>query len=469
MPTPFIHPDFLLQGKTAQALYHGFAEEEPILDYHTHLSPADIAANRSFANLHDIWLEGDHYKWRAMRANGINEKFCTGSASPSEKFQAWASTLPKALRNPLYHWSQLELKRFFDIDDLLSESTANAIWDHANARLATPELSAHGILNHFKVRALCTTDDPADDLSAHIQIAKSNLNTRVYPTFRPDKATSVHSPDDFNPWLDRLAERTNCDINSYAALLNALQKRHDDFHAAGCRLSDHSLSHAPANFCSDQEAETIFANARAHKAASPEERDKFISNLMLFLGHLDANKNWTKQLHLGALRNNNSRLTKITGPDAGFDSMDDLPQARSLAAYLDKLDSTNQLPRIILYNLNPSDNYTFSSMAGNFQDGSITAKIQHGSGWWFLDQKEGIEWQLNCLSNLGLLSNFIGMLTDSRSLMSLTRHEYFRRILCNLLGNEIDRGELPNDHPLIGKLIQNICYQNAVNFLNLPH
>jgi len=468
MTTPFIHPDFLLQGKTAQALYHEFAADQPILDYHTHLSPGDIASNRQFANLYEIWLEGDHYKWRAMRTNGISEEFCTGDAKPREKFNAWASTVPHTLRNPLFHWTHLELKRYFDIDTLLNEKSADAIWEKTNAQLASPEFSTHGILKRFNVRAVCTTDDPSDDLEAHRSIAESDLPTRVFPTFRPDRATEVHKPAQFNDWLDRLGQRADCDIRNLDDLFDALKKRHDAFHAIGCRLSDHSLDRAHAEFCSESDANAIFNKARSGNAASPEEHDKFISNLMLFFGHLDAERNWTKQLHLGALRNNNSRLFKITGADAGFDSMDDLPQARKLSAYLNQLDSTNQLPRVILYNLNPTDNYTFGAMTGNFQDGSVAAKVQHGSGWWFLDQKEGIQWQLNALSNLGLLSKFVGMLTDSRSFMSMPRHEYFRRILCNLLGNEIDSGELPNDTAMVGGMISDICYHNAREFLQLP-
>jgi glucuronate isomerase len=464
---PFIHEDFLLNTRTAQRLYHQFAESEPILDYHCHLPPKDIAENRQFRNLFEIWLEGDHYKWRAMRANGVDERYCTGDAEPWEKFLAWARTVPHTLRNPLYHWTHLELKRYFGIEDLLDESSAKRIWDKANSMLATDALRAHGILAKFRVTALCTTDDPTDDLAHHKSIADSGLATKVYPAYRPDKALNVHIPDVFNAWVDRLAAISNVDIRNFQSLVDALRQRHDFFHAMGSRLSDHGLNHCYADFCSDQVAAGLFDKARRGQAATPQERSQFAANLMLFFGHLDAEKGWTKQLHVGAYRSANTRKLRETGPDTGFDSIGDWPQLDALGAYLDRLDQENSLPKTIVYNLNPADNYAFAAMVGNFQDGKIAGKMQFGSGWWYLDQKEAMQWQMNALSNIGLLSRFVGMLTDSRSFMSYPRHEYFRRVLCNLIGDDIEKGEIPDSDELVGPMIRNICYSNAKQYLGL--
>jgi glucuronate isomerase len=464
---PFIHDDFLLHSKAARKLFHDFAKNEPILDYHCHLSPKDIAENRKFKDLYEIWLEGDHYKWRAMRANGVPERFCTGDAAPFEKFSAWANTVPHTLRNPLYHWTHLELERYFGISDTLNGNTAHHIWDKANAALQGEELRTQGIFHKFNVRAVCTTDDPTDDLKWHQQIAKSSLATRICPTFRPDKALKVADTEQFNTWVDRLAEVSNKQIGRFNELLDALKSRHDYFHAAGSRLSDHGLSHCYANFCTEATAAAIFDKARSNQAVSPEQSEQFASFMMLFFGHLDAEKGWTKQLHVGAMRNTNTRGLRSLGPDTGYDSIGDWNQAESLARYLDRLDQEQALPRTILYNLNPADNYVLATMIGNFQDGSVAGKIQFGSGWWFLDQKEAMEWQINALSSCGLLSRFIGMLTDSRSFMSYTRHEYFRRVLCNLLGNDIERGELPNELELIGAMVRNICFANARDYLRL--
>jgi len=464
----FIHRDFLLNTRAARRLYHQFAAPEPIFDYHCHLSPRDIAENRQFRNLFEIWLEGDHYKWRAMRSNGVTERFCTGDANPFSKFKAWAATAPHTLRNPLFHWTHLELKRYFDIDELLDKSSAPRIWKRANQLLATPELTAQGILKRFKVTTLCTTDDPTDDLKHHKAIAAAGITTRVLPAFRPDKALMVNQPQEFCAWLERLAEMSNMDADHISSFCAALRKRHDFFHAHGCRLSDHGLNQCHANFCTEKVAARIFAKARRGRAASPEEHGQFAAFMMLFFGHLDAEKGWVKQLHLGPLRNNNTRLLKQLGPDTGFDSIGDFPQAAALARYLDQLDQENALPKTIIYNVNPADNYVFGSMIGNFQDGTVVGKIQWGSGWWFLDQKEGMEWQLNALSNLGLLSRFVGMVTDSRSFMSYPRHEYFRRVLCNLVGRDVESGELPDDDKLLGPMIRNICYHNAKHYLNLP-
>jgi glucuronate isomerase len=463
----FIHEDFLLNTGTARRLYREFAAAEPILDYHCHLPPQDVAANRQFRNLFEIWLEGDHYKWRAMRANGIDERYCTGDAPPSEKFQAWARTVPHTLRNPLYHWTHLELKRYFGIEELLDESSAPRIWEQANAALATPELSAHGILAKFKVKAVCTTDDPTDDLSCHKAIAASGIGTKVFPTFRPDKALNVHLPEVFNPWVARLEASSNTEIGSFQALTDALRQRHDFFHAMGGRLSDHGLNHAYGEFATDSEAAAIFDRARSGQAATPDEQRRFGGNLMLHFGRLDAEKGWTKQLHIGARRNNNTRRFHEIGPDTGFDSIGDWPQADALGNYLDRLDQENALPKLVVYNLNPADNYVIATMIGNFQDGRTAGKIQIGSGWWYLDQKEAMQWQMNALSNCGLLSRFLGMLTDSRSFMSYPRHEYFRRVLCDMLGKDIETGEIPDNDTLVGPMIKNICYGNAKNFLGL--
>lgn len=463
----FIHEDFLLSTKTARSLYKKYAEAEPILDYHCHLPPQDVAANRQFKNLFEIWLEGDHYKWRAMRANGVDERFCTGDADPRDKFTAWARTVPQTLRNPLYHWTHLELKRYFGIDTLLDESTAASIWEKANSQLATDDLRAHGILKRFHVKAVCTTDDPADDLSCHKAIAASGLATKVFPTFRPDKSLNVHLPEVFNAWLQRLEAVANVSITTYQGLVDALAKRHDFFHHMGGRLSDHGLNYPFADFCSEQEAAAIFDKARSGKAATAEEQSRFASNMMLHFGRWDAAKGWTKQLHLGARRNNNSRRFQQMGPDTGWDSIGDWPQIDALGNYLDRLEQENALPKVVIYNLNPADNYPVATMIGNFQDGKTAGKIQHGSGWWFQDQKEAMTWQMNALSNCGLISKFLGMLTDSRSFMSYPRHEYFRRVLCDLFGRDVENGELPDNEELVGGTIRNICYGNAHRFLGL--
>jgi len=463
----FIHEDFLLHSKTGQHLYHQYAESQPILDYHCHLLPQDIVRNQQFPDLSEIWLAGDHYKWRAMRANAVPERYCTGEATPFEKFMAWARTVPHTLRNPLYHWTHLELKRYFGIDRLLDERSAPAIWEQANALLATDELRPHGILRKFKVRALCTTDDPTDDLGFHKQIAASSLATRVYPAFRPDKALHVHEPAPFGSWVDRLAAASGIDVVRFGDFLAALRQRHDYFHQMGSRLSDHGLNRCYADFCPEATAAAIFDKVRAGRPATAEEQSQFASFMMLYFGHLDAEKGWTQQLHLGAHRDANTRRLQELGPNTGFDSVGDWPQAHALGAYLDRLDRENALPKTIIYNLNPADNYAFATMAGNFQDGTVAGKIQFGSGWWFLDQKEGMTMQMNALSNAGLLSRFVGMLTDSRSFMSYPRHEYFRRVLCNQLGSEMENGELPDDTALVGEMVQRICYQNAKEYLGL--
>lgn len=465
MKKPFIHDDFLLHTDAARDLYHSFAKPEPIYDYHCHLPQQLILENHTFADLAEIWLGGDHYKWRAMRSNGANERFCTGNATPREKFDAWCATVPHTLRNPLYHWSHLELARYFGIFDIINPSSADKIWQEANEKLAT--MRVHDILAANRVAVICTTDDPAESLEQHEKINRLGIKTRVYPTFRPDKALIVDKPAAFNAWLEKLPDAASTAVKSFDDFLAALDKRHAAFHAVGGRLSDHGMENCFAEPCTAAEAKAIFDAARTGKAASAVDAAKFASFMMIEFGRWDAKRGWTKQLHLGAQRNNNTRLLGKLGPDTGFDCIGDFPQTRALSRYLDTLDSTDELPRTVLYNLNPADNYAFATMIGNFQDGSVPGKMQFGSGWWFLDQKEAMEWQLNALSNLGLLSRFVGMLTDSRSFLSYTRHEYFRRTLCNLLGAEMERGEIPNDRALVGGMVKNICFANSRDYFRL--
>ncbi len=464
----FLHDDFLLTTATARRLYHEVAKAQPIYDYHCHLPPDQIAADRRFENLTQIWLGGDHYKWRALRAAGVDEDLITGAAtSDYEKFLAYCRVVPQLVRNPLHHWSHLELRRFFGIDLLINEANAPRIWELANAKLATPAFTARGILAAAGVSVVCTTDDPADSLEHHQAIARSDLKTRVYPTFRADKLVAVAAPAVFNAWCDLLAARAGLAVDSLPALLDALDRRHAFFHSLGGRLSDHGLENLPDADCTEAEAAAIFAQTRSGRAATPDQAAKWLWFVMLFLGRLDAKRGWTKQLHLGALRNNNGRLLKRLGADAGVDSIGDFPQARALSRYLDALDRENALPRVVLYNLNPADNYVFASMTGNFQDGSSAGKIQFGSGWWFLDQKEGMEWQINALSSLGLLSRFVGMLTDSRSFLSYPRHEYFRRLLCKLLGEDVEAGLIPADDAALDALVRDICFGNAAAYFGL--
>lgn len=457
----YLDENFLLYSPTARRLFHEVAKDQPIIDYHCHLSPREIATNHRWQNLSDIWLGGDHYKWRLMRANGIDEDYITGDASPREKFQAWAETVPYTLRNPIHHWTHIELQRYFGISQLLTPDTADDIWDRANEVLAEQDFSTHGLLDKFDVRVVGTTDDPADPLDDHEAIAASHLKTKVVPTFRPDKALLVDQPDLLLPWLTKLEAVSDTSIVHLSDLLAALQKRHDDFHQAGGRLSDHGIDRLPALRCSDEEAAVIFNRARSGRAATAEEKEKFAFYLMVFFGQLDAAKGWTKQLHLGAFRNINSQMAAKLGPDTGYDTIGDTQQGPALIGYLDALAAAGSLPKMVLYNLNPRDNYLFACLTGPFQDGTFAGKIQFGSGWWFLDQKNGMELQLDALSATGLLSRFVGMLTDSRSFLSFPRHEYFRRILCNLLGGEAERGELPDDFEALSGLVSDICFANA--------
>jgi glucuronate isomerase len=463
----FITENFLLKTDTARELYFNHAAPQPIYDYHCHLSPKLIAENHRFRNLYDIWLAGDHYKWRAMRANGIEEKFCTGDASDVEKFQAFIKTVPYTLRNPIYHWSHLELLRYFGIDDLINESSGDAIWKQANLQLASPDFGVHGILEKNRVAVVVTTDDPVDSLEYHQSIKKQGLTTRVYPAFRPDGAMTVGNSPVFNTWCGKLAATSGKDVSTFTGFLDGLKQRHDFFHENGCRLSDHGLETCFATECNEKEAARIFNLARDNKPVTPEESSAFNTYIMLYFGHLDAKRGWTKQLHLGARRNNNSRQRKSLGPDTGYDSIGDFSQGNALDWYLDRLESNGDLPKMVLYNVNPTDNYLFATMTGNFQDGSIPGKIQFGSGWWFLDQLEGMTWQINALSSLGLLRRFVGMLTDSRSFLSYTRHEYFRRLLCNLIGNDVKDGLLPHDMELLGSMVRDICFDNARDYFGL--
>jgi glucuronate isomerase len=463
----FLDEDFLLTNDSARHLYHEFAAGQPILDYHCHLPPRDLAENRRFDNLYEIWLEGDHYKWRAMRANGIDERFITGDAGPKEKFLAWARTVPETVGNPLFLWTHLELRRYFGIDEPLDPQSAEGIWNRANEALKHEDLSAWSILAKFHVTALSTTDDPVDDLQYHHALAGSELSTRVYPAFRPDKALGVDRSETFRAWVARLGEASGGEIRRFPDFLDALRQRHDHFHRLGCRLSDHGLDYCYADFCTDGVAEEIFDRALAGQAADRHEHHKFASYMMLFFGFLDAEKGWTKQLHLGARRNACSRRFRELGPDTGFDAMGEWPQIDSLHAYLDRLDQHDSLPKTIVYNHNPVHNYAFATLMGSFQDGRCPGKMQLGSGWWFLDQRQGIEWQLRALSNVGLLSRFVGMVTDSRSFMSYPRHEYFRRVLCDLIGGDVETGQLPDDDRLLGPLVRRICYENAAGYLGL--
>jgi glucuronate isomerase len=463
----FINEDFLLRSQPARELYHNFAKDAPIYDYHCHLPPDEVAADRRFKDLYEIWLAGDHYKWRAMRTNGIAERFCTGDADPYEKFLAFCETVPHTVRNPLYHWCHLELLRYFDIKEQINPANARRIWDQASERLSAPEFSARGILNRFKVAVVGTTDDPTDDLVHHAKVVSANISTRMVPTFRPDKGLRVDMPAAFNDWVDKLSQIAQVECKDLAGYLKALEVRHEAFHAMGARLSDHGMERAMHMETSFAAVARIFQNARAGQVLSADDCEAFAFYVLRHIGQLNHQKGWTMQFHLGVMRNNNSRALRNCGTDSGFDSIHDVPQAIKLSRFLDSLDSDGCLPKVILYNLNPADNYLMATMAGNFQDGSIPGKVQFGSGWWFNDQKEAMIWQMNALSNLGLLSRFVGMLTDSRSFLSYCRHEYFRRILCDLIGTDVVNGELPADYELLGDLVQRIAFRNARDYFGI--
>ncbi len=457
----FLDEHFLLKTDTAKQLYHDYAAKMPIIDYHNHLPPVQIANDIKFDNITQVWLYGDHYKWRAMRTNGIAERYCTGDAPDFEKFEQWAATVPYTLRNPLYHWTHLELQRYFDVHDILNASSARAIYDHCNALLQTPEYSVRGLLNKMNVKVLCTTDDPVDSLEFHQQIAGEGLGLKVFPAFRPDKAMAVEDVQAFNVYLEKLEAAANTSISDFNDYLMALKSRHNFFASLGCSVSDHGLEEIYAEDYSAVEIRSIFGKARNGESLSNGEVLKFKSAMLVVFAEWDHEKGWVQQYHLGALRNNNARMMRELGADTGWDSIGDFRQARTLSKFLSRLDAEDKLAKTILYNLNPADNELMATMIGNFNDGSSAGKVQWGSAWWFLDQKDGMTKQINTLSNMGLLSRFVGMLTDSRSFLSFPRHEYFRRILCDLFGSEIEAGELPNDIAWTGKVIQDICYNNA--------
>ena len=468
-PRTFITNDFLLESPVARRLYHDHAEALPIVDYHNHLPPQAVAEDQHFANLTQIWLAGDHYKWRAMRTWGVPERFITGDASDEEKFARWADTVPATLRNPLYHWTHLELKKPFGLHVLLNPDTAKHVWKTANARLATPAFSVRGLLRQANVEVLCTTDDPADDLRWHQAAARDrSLRLRLLPSFRPDAALGIEAPAAWNAWLDRLAAAADTTVNDWSGLLLALNRRCDVFHQLGGRLSDHGLEQAYADPCPPETAATLFRRARRGETLGVSEVRAFRSALLFELGLMYAARDWTQQFHLGALRNVNTGLMQQLGRDCGCDVIGDFEQAAPLARMLDRWNREGRLARTMLYNLNPRDNEVFAAMCGAFQDGSVRGKIQYGSAWWFLDQLDGMEKQIESLSNLGLLRCFVGMLTDSRSFLSFSRHEYFRRILCNVLGRDVARGRLPRDFDLLGGLVRDICHDNAARYFQFP-
>ncbi len=463
----FNDKNFLLQTSAAEKLYHEHAAKMPIIDYHCHLIPEYVAEDHRFDNLSRVWLEGDHYKWRAMRTNGIDEKYITGKeTSDWEKFEKWAETVPYTMRNPLYHWTHLELKTAFGVDKLLNPQTAKEIYDTCTAMLQTPEYSARGLMLHYKVETVCTTDDPVDSLEHHLKCAADDFGVKVLPTWRPDKAMAVENPEAFRSYIDRLSAVSGVEIKSYDDVLSALKVRHEFFESVGCRLSDHGIEEFYADDYTPREIEKIFKKVYGGKKLSAEEVGKYKSAMMKDFAVMDWQSGWTQQFHYGALRNNNSRMFASLGADTGFDSIGDFTVAKNLSGFLDSLDKDDHLAKTIIYNLNPRDNEVVATMLGNFQDGRYGAgKIQFGSGWWFLDQKDGMERQMNALSLLGLLSRFVGMLTDSRSFLSYPRHEYFRRTLCNLLGNDIEQGLLPaSEMEFIGKMVEDISYNNAKNF-----
>ena len=465
---PIVAPDFLLDTPAARELYHNYAAGMPIIDYHCHLSPQQIAHNYQFENLTDAWLRGDHYKWRAMRANGIAEEGITGAVDDRQKHHNWAATLPYTLRNPLYHWSHLELDRYFGISKLLGPDNADSVYEQCSEQLQQPEWRVRGLLKRMDVSVVCTTDDPADDLAAHRALREEQTyDMRVYPGFRPDRALQIDRGE-YNDYLDRFSQIAGRTVASYTDLLETLEQRIDDFHQLGGRVSDHGLEQLYAEPYTEGEITRLFARRRAGEQVTPQEARQFQTAVLLELGRMYHRRGWVQQFHLGALRNNNSRILRQLGADAGVDSIGDFRQARGLQHHLDALDRTDQLAKTIVYNLNPADNEVMATMVGNFNDGSVAGKLQYGSAWWFLDQLDGMERQLNVLSNMGLLSRFVGMLTDSRSFLSFPRQEYFRRLLCQLLGRDVARGLLPNDLPWIGKIIQDISYHNANNYFNFP-
>lgn len=462
----FLDENFLLNTKAAQLLYHDYAKEMPIIDYHCHLPPQQIANDHQFGNLTQAWLYGDHYKWRAMRTNGVEEGYITGDMPDWEKFQKWAETVPYTLRNPLFHWTHLELQRYFDVHDIVSARTARSIYDTCSEKLQTKEYSVRNLLRKMNVSAVCTTDDPVDSLEFHQKLKQDGFEIPILPAFRPDSAMNVDNPEHFNAYIKKLEAATNIAISNFNDYLFALENRHDFFASMGCTVSDHGLEEIYVEEFTGVEVESAFSKIRTGKPLSDTERRKFKSAMLVHFAEWDWEKEWVQQYHLGALRNNNTRMMQRLGADTGWDSIGDFSQGRALAKFLDRLDREDKLAKTILYNLNPADNELMATMIGNFNDGSIAGKIQFGSAWWFMDQKDGMTRQINALSNMGLISRFVGMLTDSRSFLSFPRHEYFRRIVCNLFGEEITNGELPNDLEWIGKVVKDICYYNARQYFN---
>ena len=465
----FIQDDFILQTETAKKLYHNHAKNKPIIDYHCHLVPKEIAEDHKFSSITELWLGGDHYKWRLLRANGVDEKYITGDASDWEKFEKWAETIPYTMRNPMYHWTHLELKRVFDLDTLLSPSTAREIYDKTNEMLKKPEFSARGLMRRFNVEMVGTTDDPIDSLEYHKQIKESGFEIKVLPTWRPDKSMGVENRENFRAYIEKLSEVADLNIKNFDDYLSAIAKRHDYFHANGGRLADHGIDNFFSEPCTKEEATEIFDKIyNRNEDLTDLEVLKFKSMMLHENAVLNFDKGWVQQFHYGAIRNNNTRMLNKIGPDTGYDSMNDAGNvASSLSRFFDNLEMKNKLTKSIIYNLNPVDNYLIATMIANFQDGSVPGKIQFGSGWWFLDQKDGMEDQINTLSTQGLLSRFVGMLTDSRSFVSYPRHEYFRRILCNLIGNDVESGELPaSEIEFLGQMVEDICYNNAKAYFN---
>ncbi|WP_289660910.1 glucuronate isomerase [Flavobacterium panacagri] len=461
----FIHDNFLLENKYAEELYHNYSKNQPIIDYHNHLNPQFIAEDKIFDNITNVWINGDHYKWRAMRTLGINEQFVTGNGSDKDKFLNWAKTVPYTMRNPLYHWTHLELARYFDIYDLLNEKSAEKIYIETTEKINSQAYSTQNLLKKVNAELVCTTEDPIDSLEYHKKFANNSTGIKMSTAFRPDKAILIAN-DGYNAYLDTLGDVSGIAINTFTDLQAALRNRIEFFNANGCKLSDHGLDQIYFEEFTESEITAIFKKKRENRIITPEEALKFQSAVLIFLCETYHEFGWVQQFHLGALRNNNARMHRILGPDTGWDSIGDYPQAQKLSGFLNALDSKDKLSKTIIYNLNPADNEVMATMIGNFNDGSVRGKVQFGSGWWFLDQKDGMTKQLNALSNMGLISCFVGMLTDSRSFLSFPRHEYFRRILCNLLGDEIKRGELPNDMEWIGKLVSDISYNNAKEYFN---
>ncbi len=462
-----MNKDFLLQTPTAQELYHESAKHLPIIDYHCHLNPKEVAEDHRFGSITELWLGGDHYKWRALRTNGVEERYITGDASDWEKFEKWAETVPYCMRNPIYHWTHLELRTAFGIQKLLNPENAREIYEECNEKLRQPEFSARGLMRHYNVEVVCTTDDPADSLEYHRQTRDSGFETRMLPTWRPDKAMAIEDPAAYRAYIERLGAAAGMEIRTYTDLLDALQNRHDFFASLGCRLSDHGLTEFYADDFTEAEVAAIFRKVMDGNTPTADELGQFRSALLLEFGRQDARAGWTQQYHYGPIRNNNSKMMRLLGPDTGYDSIGTVDTALSLARFLDRLCREDNLAKTILYCINPSDNEMLATMIGNFQEAPVPGKIQFGSGWWFNDQKDGMERQMNALSLLGLLSRFVGMLTDSRSFLSYPRHEYFRRTLCNLLGNDVENGELPAEElPRIHRMVEDICYHNAKRYFN---